>query len=205
MVIKFHVESPDLVVTQDSHCLLTIANTPEVSLFSNLSADAKPITTPSRRYNQEDRSFIPENVDKLLKDEVIRPSSSPRRAQVVIVTDEFNRHKKRMCVDYSQTINIFTDLDAYPLPRIDDMVNELAKYSVFSTFDLRSAYHQIKIAESNCKFIAFEANGKLYEFTRIPFGVKNGVAAFQRTITEFIERENLKGAFPYLDNVTIAG
>ena len=84
------------------------------------------------------------------------------------------------------------------------MVNELAKYSVFSTFDLRSAYHQIKIAESNCKPTAFEAKGKLFEFTRIPFGAKNGVAACQRTITEFVERENLKGAFPYLDNVTNA-
>ena len=83
-----------------------------------------------------------------------------------------------MCVDYSQTINIYTELNAYPLPRIDDMVNELAQHNIFSTFDLRSAYHQIKIIDSEQKFTAFEANDKLYEFTRIPFGVKNGVAAF---------------------------
>ena len=110
-------------------------------------------------------------------------------------------------MDYSQTINIYTELDAYPLPRIDDMVNELAWYTVFSTFDLRSAYHQIKIVESDCKYTAFEANCRLYEFTRIPFGVNNGVAAFQRVISEFIERENLKDVpvFPYLDNVTVAG
>ena len=122
------------VVTQDSQCLLTIANTPKVSLFSNLSADAKPIATPSRRYNQEDRAFIQENIEKQLKDKIIQLSSSPWRAQVVVITDEFKRQKKRTCVDYSQTINIFTDLDAYPLPRIDDMINELAKYSGFSTF-----------------------------------------------------------------------
>ena len=54
--------------------------------------------------------------------------------------DEANRHKKRLCIDHSQTINIYTELDAYPLPRIDDMINELSKYRVFSTFDLRSAY-----------------------------------------------------------------
>ena len=123
----------------------------------------------------------------------------------MIVKDEFNRHEKRMCVDYSQTINIYTELDEYPLPRIDDMVNELAKYTVFSTFDLRSAYRQIKIVESDCKFTAFEANGRLYKFTRIPFEVKNEVAAFQRVISEFIECENLKDVFPFSDNVTVAG
>ena len=110
-----------------------------------------------------------------------------------------------MCVDYSQTINIYTQLDAYPLPRIDDMTNELSKYKVFSTFDLRSAYHQIKLTPSDCKYTAFEANGKLFEFTRIPFGVKNGVGEFQRKMCEFIEKENLMGTFSYLDNITVAG
>ena len=78
-------------------------------------------------------------------------------------------------------------MDAYPLPHIDDMVNELAQYNIFSTFDLCSAYHQIKIIDSEQKFTAFKANGKLYKFTQIPFGVKNGIAAFQRKIMQFIE------------------
>jgi len=142
-------------------------------LFSNLTAGVKPITTKSRRFSHENRLFIQDNVDKMLSEGVIRPSSFPWRAQVLIVKDEANRHKKRLCIDYSQTINIYTELDAYPLPHIDNMINELSKYRVFSTFDLRSAYRQIKIVESDCKYTAFEASGKLYEFTRIPFGVKN--------------------------------
>ena len=113
--------------------------------------------------------------------------------------------EKRLCVDYPQTINIFTELDAYPLSRSDDMINELSKYKVFSTFDLRSAYHQMKLKPSDCKYTAFEANGKLFEFTRIPFGVKNGVAEFQRKMCEFIEKENLMGTYSYLNNITVAG
>ena len=62
-----------------------------------------------------------------------------------------------------------------------------------------------KLVESECKYTAFEANGKLYEFTRIPFGVKNGVAAFQRIMSQFVEQESLRDTFPYLDNVTVAG
>ena len=142
---------------------------------------------------------------KLAADGVIQPSSSPWRAQVVIVKDETDRHKKRLCVDYSQTINIYTELDAFPLPRIDDMVNELSKYNVFSTFDFKSAYHQVPILESDRKYTAFEANGKLWEFTRIPFGVKNGVAAFQRCMSSLVEAEHLQCTFPYLDNVTVTG
>ena len=56
----------------------------------------------------------------------------------MIARDELQWHKKRMCIDYSQT-----ELDAYPLPRIDDLINKLSQYKVFSTFDLKSAYHQI--------------------------------------------------------------
>ena len=85
------------------------------------------------------------------------------------------------------------------------MINELAMYSVFSTFDLRSTYHQIEIVDSYYKFTAFEANGKLYQFKRITFGVKNGVAAFQRAIMQFIEREKLKDTYSHLDNVTVTG
>ena len=63
----------------------------------------------------------------------------------------------------------------------------------------------MKIIKSEYKFTAFEANGKLYEFTQIPFGVKNGVVACQGIISEFVENEKLKDIFPYLDNVTVAG
>ena len=108
-------------------------------------------------------------------------------------------------MDYSQTIDIYIELGAYLLLCIDDMVNKLAQYNIFSTFDLRSESHQIKIIDSEQKFTAFKANEKLYEFTRIPFGVKNGVALFQRKTTQFIKEEWLRDTYPYLDNVTVAG
>ena len=143
-------------------------------------------------------------MDNWLAQDINKPSSSPWRAQVVVVKNDSNCHRKRLCIDYSQTNNLFTELDAYSLPRIDDMINKLANYNYFSTFDLRSAYHQIMLLKSERKYTAFEANGKLYEFTRIPFGVKNGVAAFQRIMGQFVSDENLKDVFVYLDNVTIA-
>ena len=194
-------------ITLDNHecCALTAADIEEPSLFQNLLPGCKLIATRSRRYSKDDESFIDSEINRLSKERVLEPSNSPWRAQVVVVKDPTNRHKKRLCVDYSQTINLFTELDAYPLPRIDTMVNKLSKYKVFSTFDLKSAYQQIPIKDSDKKYTAFEANSQLYQFSRIPFGVTNGVSAFQRAMDKMVEEENLQGVFPYFDNITIAG
>ena len=106
-------------------------------------------------------------------------------------------------IDYSLTINKFTNLDAYPLLKIDEMTNQIVQYRVFSTIDLKSAYHQAPLREEDKKFTAFEANGCLYQFRRMPFGVTNGVATFQRIMNNFITSKGLLDTFAYLDNVTI--
>ena len=122
-----------------------------------------------------------------------------------MVVTKGENHKKQMVIDYSQTINRFTLLDAFPLPRINDQINAIAQYSVFSTIDLCSAYHQIPLRRSERHYTAFEASNGLYQFTHVPFGVTNGIACFQLEMTNFIYKENLAGVFPYLDNITICG
>ena len=82
-----------------------------------------------------------------------------------------------MYIDYSQTINFFMKLDAYPLPRTDVVVNNLLECLVLSTFDLRSAYHQIRTAKKDRAFTGFRGDGKLWKFILIPFEVTNGVSA----------------------------
>ena len=62
-----------------------------------------------------------------------------------------------MIIDYSQTINKFTQLDAYPLPRIDETVKNIAQYRVFSTIELKSVYHQVPIKQCERQYTAFEA------------------------------------------------
>ena len=123
---------------------------------------------------------------------------------LVVVKDPLLRHKIRLCVDYSQTINQYTKFDGYLLLRIDDVVNPLANYKVFSTFDLKRAYHQVPIKESDLKYTGFEANGRLYHFRRIPFGVTDGVTVFQRAMDKMVEEDELNDTFPYLDNITVA-
>jgi len=112
-----------------------------------------------------------------------------------------------MVIDYSQTINRFTELelDAYPLPRIDQQANELAKCKWFSTLHLKSAYYQVPLATEDRAYTAFEADGKLYQYCRLPVGVTNGVSCFQRIIDSVIADNALKQTFANLDNITIRG
>ena len=186
-----------------SVCNVACANVEPPSLFQNMTKDYRPVVTKTRRFFGDDEKFIQSEIQSLLKDGVIEESVSPWRAQMLITKNE--NHKKRLVIDYSQTVNKFTLLDAYPLPDIESLVSKIAKFDTFSSVDLSSAYHQIPIPEHEKKFTAFEANGQLYQFTRIPFGVTNGVSAFQRTINKIIAEEGLEGTFAYIDDVTIGG
>ena len=184
-------------------CALAVARIESPPLFLHMPPETHPIACKSRRFGESEKSFIEQEVSKLLSDGIIEPSRSSWRAQVLVTKNE--RQKRRMVVDYSRTVNKFTPLDAYPLPNMEEMAHKVAESSVFSTFDLRSAYHQVAIPEGDKPFTAFEATGRLYQFTRIPFGVTNGVAAFQRSMDTLIQEENLLKTYAYLDNITVCG
>ncbi|GFV79415.1 retrovirus-related Pol polyprotein from transposon opus [Trichonephila clavipes] len=184
-------------------CSLAVAQVPPVSLFSNLNPDCRPLVTKSRRQTVEDNIFMALEVQKLLQEGVIEPSNSPWRAQAFVIRGE--NHKPRMVVDYSQTINKYTLLDAYPLPKIEEVILKISKNKVFSKIDLQSAYHQIPIQDSERHYTAFEACGKLCQFLRVPFGVINGVACFQRVIDKIIEDEGFTLTCAFIDDVTVCG
>ena len=177
---------------------------PPASLFGNLDPSCKPIRIKSRRYSQADKQFIRNEVEKLHSNHRIEECHSPWRSQILVVKGDEN-HRDRFVVDYSQTINRFTKLDAYPVPRIDEMVEELSQYKYFSTLDLSSAFHQVPIPEQERKYTAFEACGKLWQYRFIPYGVTNGLSAFQRTIDDIVDKEKLEATFVFVDNITIAG
>ena len=186
-----------------SICALSKLSILPPSPFVNLTPDIKPIATKSRKYSSTDRTFIESEVQRLLREGIIEPSNSPWRAQVLVTTND--NHRKRMVIDYSKTINLFSQLDAYPLPKIDEQINEIATNNVFSTIDLKEAYHQIPLSDSDKAYTALEAAGQLWQFNRMPFGIKNGVACFQRSMDEFIAEEELSKTYAYLDNITVCG
>ena len=184
-------------------CALSpVQGTPTYRLLPGVDLDSlKPLAAPSRRYTRH-AEFIATEIDRLLKEGIIQESQSPWRAQCFVT----NTHKKpRLVIDYSGTINRFTPLDSYPSARIEDILEKVATNKIFSRIDLRSAYHQLALHPDDYKLTAFEACGRLFEWTRLPFGCTNAVAIFQRTMDYLISANSLKNTYSYLDDIIIGG
>ena len=193
---------PDLIISNTSPCALSTIDS--ISLFTNLLPECKPVATKSRRFSFGDEYFIQGEIYRLLSGGIIEPSTPTWRAHIVVVKNGTQSAKKRLCVDYSQTINLYTELYAYPLPRIDTMINKLAQYKVISTYDLKMLiikFLHLKQRETilHLKWVDNCTSSVAYHLE-----VTNGVAVFHRLMDKIIKKEQLKDTFPYLDDLTVA-
>ena len=200
VVFRFGGRRRRLMVS-NADCAVVAAKVATPSLFGNLKPDWKPIATKSRRFNLEEREFILSTAREWKQVGTVRPSKSPWRAQCVVVKN--NGKIERLAIDYSQTINLYTEKDGFPIPLIEDIVNDLAAYKYFASYDLKRAYHQVPIPEGDKAFTAFEAGGELLEFNVIPFGVTNGGPVFQRLMSEILKEDRLSNTYVYFDNVIV--
>ena len=106
------------------------------------------------------------------------------------------KKKKRLVIDYFQTLNRYALLDTYPVPYIDEMKNEIPKYRIFSTFDLKDIYHKVAIVSKDKPYTVFEARKELFQFWRIPSSVTYGISSFQKILGKIIFVENNQVPLP---------
>ncbi len=190
---------PSLKVQEVSVSFPGFADCKPVSCFPRIPES--PAQAPSRRHSPEDRIFIKAEVNRLLSEGKIQPSNSSWRSQAFVVRE--SGRKARMVIDYAQTVNRVTPLDAYPIPLTSDLLDQVSQNSVFSYIDLKAAFHQFALVPEERRLTAFEADNKLWEFKCIPFGLRNSPAAFNRALREILE--GLTGVYIYLDDIVIGG
>ncbi|GJS58348.1 putative reverse transcriptase domain-containing protein [Tanacetum coccineum] len=135
---------------------------------------------------------FPEDLPELSDKGFIRPSSSPWGAPVLFVKKKDGSF--RICIDY-QELNKLTVKNRYPLPRIDDLFDQLQGSSVYSKIDLRSGYHQLRVREEDIPKTAFRTRYGHYEFQVMPFGLTNAPAVFMDLMNRVCK--------PYLDKFVI--
>src|SRR5512139_3644781 len=166
--------------------------------------DLVPGTTPihKRPYRMaaNELAEVKRQVDDLLQKGYIRPSSSPWGAPVIFV--EKKDHTQRMCVDY-RALNDVTIKNKYPLPRIDDLFDQLKGATVFSKIDLRSGYHQLRIKEEDIPKTAFTTRYGLFECTVMSFGLTNAPAFFMNLMNKVFMEYLDKFVVVFIDDILI--
>src|SRR5581483_9694113 len=152
------------------------------------------------RENKENRKIIQQEVASMLKAGIIRKSYSPWSSPVVLVGKKSG--KKRFCIDYRK-LNTNIKIDAYPISRIDDLLEKFRVSKWFTTIDLANRYWQIEIEEEDKEKTAFVCSQGLFEFNVMPFGLTNAPATFQRAMNKTFREYIDKFIAIYLDDIII--
>ncbi|KAJ9536607.1 hypothetical protein OSB04_un000208 [Centaurea solstitialis] len=164
----------------------------QVEFHIDLIPGAGPIAKSPYRLAPFEMQELSSQLQELLDKGFIRPSSSPWGAPVLFVKKKDGSF--RMCIDYRE-LNKITIKNRYPLPRIDDLFDQLQGATYFPKIDLRSGYHQMRVREEDVAKTAFRTRYGHYEFLVMPFGLTNAPAVFMDLMNRVCR--------PYLDKFVI--
>jgi len=167
-----------------------------------LQPGAKPANVPMFRYSPAEDAEIKKQIQLLLDQNLIHPSTSPYGAPVLIVPKRDGTW--RMCIDY-RALNKITIKNSYPLPRIDDLLDKLQGAKYFSALDLMAGYHQLRLRDSDVPKTAFKTTSGLFEYKVMTFGFTNAPSVFQAIMNKVFSEAGILNKFVlvYMDDILI--
>lgn len=164
-----------------------------------------PIYSKLYRYPQKYKDEVNTQIEDMLKQGIIRHSQSSYSAPIWIIPkrlDASGQSKFRIVTDFRK-LNDITTPDKYPIPNIDEIIDKMGGAKYFSTLDLAKGFNQIEVAPADIPKTAFSTSSGHYEWLRMPFGLCNAPATFQR-LMNYVLREHIgKICFVYLDDIII--
>ncbi|GAU45290.1 hypothetical protein TSUD_327480 [Trifolium subterraneum] len=172
----------------------------EVEFGIDLVPGTSPISMAPYRMSASELHELKKQLEELLEKKFIRPSVSPWGAPVLLVKKK--EGSMRLCIDYRQ-LNKATIKNKYPLPRIDDLMDQLVGACVFSKIDLRSGYHQIRVKTEDIPKTAFRTRYGHYEYTVMPFGVTNAPGVFMEYMNRIFHSFLDKFVVVFIDDILV--
>lgn len=169
------------------------------------TTDEIPVHTKSYRYPYIHRQEVREQIQKMLDQNIIRPSESAWSSPIWIVpkkADASGKMKWRLVVDFRK-VNEKTIDDKYPIPNITDVLDKLGRCQYFTTLDLASGFYQVEMDHSDVPKTAFNVENGHYEFLRMPMGLKNSPSTFQRVMDNVLKDLQNTVCLVYLDDIIV--
>ena len=166
-----------------------------------------PINAKTYRYPKVHNDEVNKQLKKLLDEGIIRHSQSPWCSPLWVVpkkSDINGNPQWRMVIDFRK-LNDITISDSYPIPNITDILDQLGGAKYFTTLDLKSGFHQIPLSKESIEKTAFSTPYGHFEYTRMPFGLKNAPSCFQRMMNNVLSDLLGKECFVYIDDIVVYG
>lgn len=163
-----------------------------------------PVITKQYRIPHSQKNLVQEKIAEMLRDGIIEPSTSLWNSPILLVPKKSSTDKKeyRFCVDY-RNVNKNTETRAFPMPNLEDELCKMNGSKFFSTLDIASAFHQIKMNENDKEKTAFSTGHQKYHFQRMPFGLSGSPITWQSYITALLGDLLNKNVMAYMDDILI--